>query len=149
MIITSKGGTRMALIIDTKEYLNTVCTLLTEGKTDVPVPVTGNSMCPFLHPGDIVYLNLPGTPKRGDIVLFTRPDGSFVLHRIYRVCRDGSFLLLGDNQLIPEPVPAAQIQAKVTGARRKDKPLKVTSFRWWCYTHLWTRPVRRIAGKLR
>lgn len=139
----------MALIVDTKEYLTTVCALLAEGKTDVPVPVTGNSMCPFLYPGDIVYLNRADTLRRGDIALFTRSDGSFVLHRIYRVCRDGSYLLLGDNQLTPEPVPAERIRAKVTGVRRKEKALTVRSFRWWWYAHLWTRPVRRIAGKLR
>ena len=139
----------MALIVDTKEYLNTICGLLAEGKTDLPVPVTGNSMCPFLYPGDIVYLNRPAAPRRGDIVLFTRADGSFVLHRIYRVNRDGTYLLLGDNQLLPEPVPGERIHAQVTSVRRKGKNLTQKSFRWWCYKHLWSRPVRRVIGRLR
>lgn len=139
----------MPLIVDTKEYLDTICQLLQEGKTDLPVPVTGNSMRPFLHPGDIVYLNRPATPRRGDIVLFTRSDGSYVLHRIYRVKRDGTYLLLGDNQLLPEPVSGECIHAQVTSVRCKEKNLTPKSLRWWCYARLWTRPVRRVIGKLR
>ena len=138
----------MALIVDTKEYLNTICQLLQEGKQDLPVPVTGNSMCPFLHPGDIVYLNWFAALKKGDIVLFTRPDGSFVLHRIYQIKKDGTYLILGDNQLLPEPVPAERIHAIVTSARIKEKVVTPKSLRWWCYAKLWTRPVRRIIGKL-
>ena len=57
----------MALIVDTKEYLNTICQLLREGKQDLPVPVTGNSMCPFLHPGDIVSLNRFAALEKGAI----------------------------------------------------------------------------------
>ena len=139
----------MALIVDTKEYLNTICQLLREGKQDLPVPVTGNSMCPFLHPGDIVYLNRYTELEKGDIVLFTRPDGSFVLHRIYQIKKDGSYLILGDNQMLPEPVPAERIHAIVTSARIKEKVITPKSLRWQCYAKLWTRPVRRIIGKLR
>ena len=139
----------MALIVDTKEYLNTICQLLQEGKQDLPVPVTGNSMCPFLHPGDIVYLNRYTELEKGDIVLFTRPDGSFVLHRIYQIKKDGSYLILGDNQMLPEPVPAERIHAIVTSVRIKEKVVTPKSLRWQCYAKLWTRPVRRIIGKLR
>ena len=139
----------MALIVDTKEYLNTICQLLQEGKQDLPVPVTGNSMCPFLHPGDIVYLNRYTELEKGDIVLFTRPDGSFVLHRIYQIKKDGSYLILGDNQMLPEPVPAERIHAIVTSVRIKEKVVTPKSLRWQCFAKLWTRPVRRIIGKLR
>ena len=66
----------MALIVDTKEYLNTICQLLQEGKQDLPVPVTGNSMCPFLHPGDIVYLNRYTELEKGDIVLVPTRDAA-------------------------------------------------------------------------
>ena len=139
----------MALIVDTKEYLNTICQLLQEGQQDLPVPVTGNSMCPFLHPGDIVYLNRYTELEKGDIVLFTRPDGSFVLHRIYQIKKDGSYLILGDNQMLPEPVPAERIHAIVTSVRIKEKVVTPKSLRWQCFAKLWTRPVRRIIGKLR
>ena len=138
----------MALIVDTKEYLNTICQLLREGKQELPVPVTGNSMRPFLNPGDIVYLTRYTELKKGDIVLFTRPDGSFVLHRIYRMEPDGSYLMLGENQLLPEPVPAERIHAIVTSVRIKEKVITPKSLRWQCYAKLWTRPVRRIIGKL-
>lgn len=141
----------MALIVDTQKYLDTVRQLLQEGQTNVPVPVTGTSMCPFLHPGDIACLNrITRTPSRGDIVLFTRPDGSYVLHRVFKVRKDGSFLLLGDNQLLPEPVPGMErIHATVTSVRVKDKNVSPSSLRWWFYAHLWSRPARRIIGRLR
>ena len=138
----------MALIVDTKEYLNTICQLLREGKRDLPVPVTGNSMCPFLYPGDVVYLNPVSALKSGDIVLFTRCDGSYVLHRIYRIQKNGTYLMLGDNQLQLEPVPAEQIHGMVTSARCKEKMLTPKSLRWWCFEKLWSRPLRRVIGKL-
>ena len=89
----------MARILDTQEYLDTVCQLLQQGETSVAVPVAGGSMVPFLHNGDTVYLDLPDSPvKRGDIVLYTRSYGRYILHRVYRVRRDGSYIMVGDAQ---------------------------------------------------
>ena len=84
----------MTRSIDTTEYIETVLSLLECQKTDVPVPIKGNSMVPFLREGDTVYLNsLTNEPKRGDVVLFRRADGSFVLHRIAKRLPDKSYLL--------------------------------------------------------
>ena len=126
-------------IVDTQEYLDNVCQMLSEGAVSVPVPVAGTSMCPFLHPGDTVYLDLLTRPaKRGDIVLFTRPSGQYILHRISDVNPDGSFFLLGDNQLVKEPVSGPQrLRALATSARIKGKLVRPDSFRWWFYAHIW------------
>lgn len=133
----------MARTLDTKEYLDTVCALLEQGNTCVPVPVTGTSMTPFLDPGDTVYLQLPDRPPEiGDIVLFTRPDGQYVLHRIVAREPDGSFQLLGDRQTLREHVPAGQILARVCRATHRGRPLTPASFRWKFFAVLW----RKLEG---
>ncbi len=144
-------------IVDTQKYLDNVCQILRQGGTQVSIPVSGSSMRPFLHPGDLVYLELPkAPPKRGDVVLFTRSSGQYILHRVYRVKPDGGFLMLGDNQQWLEPVPGMErIHAVVTSAQHKGKIMKPGKPRWWFYAHvwLWAAPWRRgilsLWGKLR
>ena len=128
----------MAHALDTKQYLDTVCAMLREGQTAVPVPVAGVSMRPFLRNGDVVYLDLPPKKlRKGDIFLFTRPNGQYVLHRLHKIQKDGSYLMLGDSQLIPEPVREEQIRAVVTFARIRGEVVKKSSFRWWCFAYPW------------
>ncbi len=129
----------MAKVVDTKEYLDLVRQLLEEGNSDVPVPVAGSSMVPFLHNGDTVYLNSVDSPlKRGDVVLYTRPTGQYVLHRIVKINSDGSFIMLGDAQQELERIESAeQIHARATRAVHKGKPLTRRSPRWWFYATVW------------
>lgn len=143
----------MARLLDTQKYLDTVCDLLRQGEHSVAVPVAGSSMTPFLVNGDTVYLDLPDSPiKRGDVVLYTRDNGRYILHRVYRVNRDGSFIMVGDAQIELELLPSAnQIHARVTMARHKGKINKPGQLRWWAYRHiwLWLRPVRHPLMELR
>lgn len=71
--------------VDTREYLDRIVSLLTE-KDGAVIPVAGNSMEPFLKNGrDQVYLVKPEQNTQyqpGDIVLFQRKNGQYVLHRI-------------------------------------------------------------------
>ena len=129
----------MARILDTQAFLDTVCELLRQGQRGVAIPVAGGSMVPFLHDGDTVQLELPDTPlKRGDIVLYTRPSGRYILHRIYRVNRNGSFIMVGDAQQELEYIGSReQIHARVTSVRHKGKPDRPGSLRWWFYRHIW------------
>lgn len=140
----------MSHTIDTKPFLDTVRDLLKEGKGAIPVPVAGSSMCPFLHPGDIVYLDAPHAPlRRGDIVLFTRKSGNYVLHRIATVNSDGSFEMLGDAQIHREHVPSqAQIHAVVRCARHNGKLITPESQRWRFYATIWLQaaPLRPYIG---
>lgn len=131
----------MARTVDTKEYLDMVCALLAEGKTHVPVPVAGVSMTPFLHSGDTVCLDLPDTPlKKADIVLFTRPGGQYILHRITKIQPDGSFCIVGDAQTAAEPVKPEQIRARVTSVSCGGKQLTPRSLRWRFYATVWIWP---------
>jgi len=137
----------MPKIVDTKEYLDMVCDLLQQGQTHVPVPVAGSSMAPFLHHGDTVYLALPDRPlKRGDIVLYTRPDGRYILHRIIQVNSDGSFIMMGDAQQEREWIESeTQIHGIVTDAVHRGKPVKPGSLRWRFFETVWLNliPFRR------
>lgn len=134
----------MARVLDTQIYLDTVCALLHEGSTHVPVIVAGNSMTPFFDPGDTVYLDLPRGPVGvGDVILFARFGWQYVLHRVVRVFPDGSLELLGDAQIRSERVQPDQVRAVVTGVRRGDKLLDEKSLRWRFFRGPW-RHVRRV-----
>ena len=137
----------MARVLDTQTFLDTVCDLLRQGQRQVAIPVAGGSMTPFLHNGDTVFLDLPDTPlKKGDIVLYTRENGQYILHRIKKVNPDGSFIMVGDAQQALEYLPRRDmIHARVTSAVHKGKPIHPGQPRWWFYQHiwLWVVPIRR------
>ena len=137
----------MARVIDTQAFLDTVCDLLRQGEHNVAIPIAGGSMTPFLHNGDTVFLDTPNKPlKKGDIVLYTRENGRYILHRIKKVNKDGSFLMVGDAQDVLEYLPRRDlIHARVTAAIHKGKPLRPWHLRWWFYQHvwLWIVPYRR------
>lgn len=129
----------MPHLLDTTEYLDTVCQLLSDGQHQVTVPVTGGSMVPFLHSGDTAFLDpLPPKLRRGDIVLYRRANGDYVLHRICRIRRDGSFVMVGDAQQRLEILPSRDmIHGFVGSVRHKDQLLTPKSFRWQLYRHIW------------
>ena len=129
----------MARILDTQAFLDGICDLLKQGQKNVPIPVVGGSMVPFLIHGDTAYLDLPDTPlKQGDIVLYTRTSGMYVLHRIYRVNKDGSYIMVGDAQTELEHLPGGdQIHARVSFVRHRKKINRPGQLRWWAYSRLW------------
>ena len=98
----------------------------------VPLVISGSSMYPFLyHRRDTVYLSrVTGPLKVGDMILYRRPSGQYVLHRVIRVGQ-GKYDLLGDRQTVIEPgIPESRVLAIVTAVRRDGKLLKSGSFLW-------------------
>lgn len=100
-------------------------------------------MAPFLvHRRDTVYLSKVELQlKRGDMVLYQRDNGRYVLHRVLQV--DGDvYTMIGDAQTQPEPnIRRDQIRAVVTAVLRKNKLLKKGNF-WWCFFEkIWIRMV--------
>ena len=96
----------------------------------VPLAISGSSMTPFLAPGrDMVFLSrLTAWPKRGDVVLYRRDNGRYVLHRVLNA------------QTVPERgIRRDQILAVVTAVRRKGKLLKQGSFCWFFFRTVWIR----------
>jgi hypothetical protein len=137
-------------VLDTEAYLDQVCRMLEAGHENVPVPIRGVSMRPFLRDGDYAYLiSLPDRIKAGDILLFRRPNGQYVLHRVHKRRRDGSFLLLGDSQLAAEPVDREQLLAKTAFVRRKDRICRPGGLCWWFFACPWRlcAPLRPLIGK--
>ena len=113
----------------------------------VTIPITGNSMRPLLwHKRDSVILAPcdATTLKRGDVPLYQRENGQYVLHRIFRVYKD-SYTMLGDAQTDPEVgIGQQQIRAVMVAYIRKGKQVPCT--RWWyrCFVVVWRwcRPIR-------
>jgi hypothetical protein len=100
----------------------------------------GNSMLPLLREKRdllIIERRPEGRCKRYDVVLYRRPSGQYVLHRILKVRKDG-YVLCGDNRRRREfGVPDEWIFGILTGVVRDGKQLKLDSFRYRCYVHLW------------
>ena len=124
---------------------------LLEDAESVPLVISGNSMSPFLtHRRDTVYLSRICRPlKKGDMILFRRDCGTYILHRILRA-ENGRYTLIGDAQNWVEPVREDQVLALVTAVRRKNKLLKEGDFWWDFFEKIWIRmiPLRRPVMKL-
>lgn len=90
------------------------------GKTFSFTPY-GISMLPTLKNGtDTVTLAPAKRWKTGDIVLYRRPSGMYVMHRIVGRLR-GGFMLCGDNENVIEyPIYPKDILAKVICAETSD-----------------------------
>lgn len=135
---------------------------------EVVLTITGNSMSPFLrHQKDQVVLTAcdPTALQPGDVPLFCRRNGKYVLHRIVRRddgetctywgqerplpsrCDSLHYTMLGDAQWIEEPgIAPDQIVAVATAFISRGK-------RWECDSDAYRRnrmrwhrmlPVRRI-----
>lgn len=113
---------------------------------EVVLTITGNSMAPFLrHQRDQVVLVAvdPATLQPGDVPLYRRKSGQFVLHRIV-ARQDGEqpvFTMLGDAQTELEPgIEAGQIVGRAAAFLSKGKHIdcdavayrkRVRRWHWW------------------
>ena len=114
--------------------------LVEQGGT-VPLVISGGSMNPFLvHHRDSVYLSKVCHPlKKGDMILYRRSSGAYILHRICAV-RGENYDLVGDAQTVIESgIRPEQVLAKVVAVRRKGKLLQKGSFWWIIFEKIWIR----------
>lgn len=122
------------------------------------LPVTGGSMHPLLREGDLVRLEQPaGAWRPGDVILYQREDGRYVLHRIVRI-RKGLLLCCGDHQARGETVRPEQVLARAEARGRNGRWQALDRGSLGLRGRLWTalRPVRgpllalrRRLGRLR
>ena len=118
----------------------------------LPLVISGNSMSPFLvHGRDTIYLSRLTRPvKRGDVLLYQRDSGAYILHRVYKIEGD-SFTMVGDAQTELEPgIRPEQVIAIMSSAERKGKKQAPGSFWWEFFEKIWIRmvPLRPIVRKV-
>lgn len=124
---------------------------------------TGDSMMPLLREGKdlmVIERRPEGLCKRLDAVLYKRPNGKYVMHRILKVRKDG-YVICGDNRWQKEyGVPDSWVIGILTAVIRDGKTIPVTNRRYLLYVHLrcdffWIRMLyirargflRRLRGK--
>lgn len=141
------------------EELSELIALQLESGGVARLTVTGCSMLPLLRHGkDAVELTaITGNEKKGDILLYRRKNGQFVLHRAIAETQTG-FLCCGDNQAQKETVDRDQLLAVVCGYLRGGKHYTLRHFPYRVYTAAWVGlfplrryyiAIRRRLGKLR
>lgn len=124
----------------------------------LPLTVTGSSMEPFLRNlrDQAILVSAENRPlRRGDIVLFRRGDGSFVLHRMIGKERDGTCVINGDAQTWTEKIGREQILAVARGIVRRGRYISCDSPCYRCCVRVWgwLRPARglyfAVGGRLK
>ena len=123
-----------------------------EGVKELPLTITGSSMSPFLiHDRDTVYLSRLTRPaRRGDMLLYRRDNGAYILHRVYAVTPE-SYTMVGDAQTeLEHGIRPDQVIAVVTRVARKEQELRPGSFWWDFFETAWLRllPLRRPIHRL-
>ncbi len=110
----------------------------------------GTSMLPLLRQRiDSVVLsrrqNSMNPLKKHDVAFYRRKNGQFVLHRVMKVCRDGSYTMCGDNQFDFESgILPDQIIGYVCRIYKGEKELSIHSAKYKIYVFFWTcMPYRR------
>lgn len=137
--------------VDTTQLMESYRKLLSTADL-LPLGVTGGSMLPFLAPGrDTVYLSHVDRPlKTGDMALYQRDSGAYILHRVCRV-EDGTYCMAGDAQTVLEHgIRREQVFAVVRKVRRKGKIQAPGCFWWEFFEKIWVRviPLRPAAMRI-
>lgn len=110
----------------------------------------GTSMLPLIREGrDSVILTSPDSPDVGDVVLYRREGGQYVLHRI--VGREGElFAMCGDNQTkVERGIAVGQIIAKVKLLKRDGRIVDFESAKYRKWVKKWLNMTYRRVGLLR
>ena len=108
----------------------------------------GTSMMPLLRQGKdlMVIRRREEPPKLWDAVLFERPNGQLIMHRIVKQkVKDGQniYLILGDNCIAGEWMPEAAIHGTLVEIRRKGgKIIRPADLNYRLYLALWAKPYR-------
>ena len=128
------------------EQLIQIIRLQLEEKGSASLVVTGSSMLPMLRPiKDSVLLAPPERYKKGDIILYRRENGKYVLHRILTK-KEGYVICCGDNQWEKERVDDTWVLAVVTDFYKQRKKYSVTAKWYRLYKWSWITlfPIRRV-----
>ena len=95
----------------------------------------GISMLPLIRPGvdDVVLVRVTEKPVVGDVVLYLRDNGHFVLHRIVKIKGD-EYVMCGDNQFDLEyGIQDRHILAKLKAVIKDGKVIDDTDKKYQKY----------------
>lgn len=143
---------KQKIVVGMEELSPLLLGIIAEGHT-VTLTVAGNSMRPMLRDRrDRVVLERcdPLCLCKGDLPLYRRENGKYVLHRIVGVGSE-TYDFAGDAQTeIERDVPKKNILAVVRGFYRKGRYRSCSRWSYRMYTGIWLRlfPVRRYLFKL-
>ena len=135
------------------EELSPLITGLISENIDVNLIVTGSSMRPLLttHRDSVILTKCdPNALKVGDIPLYRRANGQYVLHRIVKVHED-TYDMAGDHQSeIERGVEKHRVLCVVKGYIRKGKRHLCTEKGYRFYAFLWrlNLPIRGFLIKI-
>ena len=121
--------------VNLSELLPVIEEQLKEGK-EICFSPNGISMKPMLEPGrdSVILVSAPSVLKKYDLPLYRRKNGAFVLHRVVRVHKNGSYSMCGDNQCLWEHgITNSQIIGIVKSFTRKGKEYACNNFAYRCY----------------
>ena len=126
-----------------EEVMNAVRKRLESGMMTT-LTVTGSSMTPFLvgERDSVELKKIETEPRVGDVVLYRRKNGAYVLHRIVKKDNNG-FYFAGDSQNVIEgPIEKNQLIAVCDAFIRKGKRITGKEACWKAYEFLW----RKLIG---
>ena len=126
--------------ISLADYYPLIQETLDQGGT-FSLTITGTSMFPFIVGGrDKVTLSpLPEKLKKNDLPLYRRANGAFVLHRIVKVCKDGTYTCCGDHQWwLEKGLRREQMIGLATEYVRKGRTLTNRNLNYRIYRTFWT-----------
>ena len=99
----------------------------------------GTSMLPLLRQGidSVALRRLDRQPQKFDILFYKRQDGSYILHRVKEVTKDG-LVLWGDNHTMLEyGITEKNIIGYAARIFRGETELDCQSLRYKLYLWLW------------
>ncbi len=118
----------------------------------VTIELAGESMRPLIRKkkDSVTIEHLNRQLKKGDIVLFMRNDGVYVVHRVYKTNGD-KIITIGDNCVeFDKPVSASSVMGIAVRFERNGKTFNLDSslFRLYGILRMSTRPIRFFLLKL-
>ncbi len=132
-----------------RDFIDVMKEQLDAGKKVSFVP-HGNSMRPMLHDGtDMIILQKhQGRLHLFDVALYYRQEtDSYVVHRVAGFQKDGSYVMLGDNNYQREyNIREEDVIGVVTAFYRKGKMYTVDNLIYRMYNNIWfySRPIRHL-----
>ena len=130
----------MSVKIHLADYYPLIRETLDQGGT-FSLTITGQSMYPFiLGNRDRVTLSpITGKLKKNDLPFYRRANGQFVLHRIVKVEKDGTYTCCGDHQWwLEKGLKHDQMIGVATEYVRKGKRLTNKNIIYRIYRTVWT-----------